>query len=581
MTKRRPKDPQVEAKLLLEAQQAKYMELFLQSEETPERLWSDARLLAVRAGGPYAKAIEIITPVLEPRVDTMQVDKHYRVYYNPSYVLSLIEQAKQVSAKNPCPTCGAVVHSDLAYLAGVIWHQAQHPLRQHGDRGAIIPKLDVDRWAMATDMEINDEAIELFGQLHADQVKNGFITPKMCLPSPMIYPKDYGLDDHKVCEEYYYLLKEEEVEEMQGPQPKQESPGGEGESSSGKGKPGGEDSDGGDKPEEESEESNPEDSEPEEDDQGNDGEGEPDESEPSEEESESDGDSEEEETEGNQSSQNPSSSGRGNTPGTGKPVGGGCGSGATGQPQPWDRGEPGPCNDTPGVSEGLAELIAQQVAKDIKEAASRGIGALQHMLDWANSKIPTSKYNWKKELSNIARFLTSRLFGYKKRNTKKFHRKSASLNYDVIYPSSYNATPNILVVLDTSGSMMGNRILFALGEIQKILKSLRGDVMFVTADWEAGELQEVKNMQDLNLTGGGGTSMKRGVASALVMAINKKKTRPDLVILLTDLDTDYPSQQDMQGCPLLIVGVCESADTRYGDPIPEWAKFIWVPVTRD
>jgi len=447
---------------------------------------------------------------------------------------------------------------------------------------------------MATDMEINDEAIELFGQLHADQVKNGFVTPKMCLPSPMIYPKDYGLDDHKVCEEYYYLLKEEEVEEMQGPQPKQESPGGgEGDSSSGQGKPGGDDSDGGDKPEEEAE---PEDSEDEpEDEDGNDpgdksgdgdqedGEGESDESEPTEEEGNSDAASQEEEAEGNQSSQNPSSpsQGRGNTPGTGKPVGGGCGSGATGQPQPWDRGEPGPCNDTPGVSEGLAELIAQQVAKDIKEAASRGIGALQHMLDWANSKIPTSKYNWKKELSNIARFLTSRLFGYKKRNTKKFHRKSASLNYDVIYPSSYNATPNILVVLDTSGSMMGNRIRFALGEIQKILKSLRGDVMFVTADWEAGELQEVKNMQDLNLTGGGGTSMKRGVAQALVMAINKKKTRPDLVILITDMDTDFPSQQDMQGCPLLIVGVREDNNIRYGDPVPDWAKYIWVPVGPD
>lgn len=575
MANRRPKDPLVEQKLLLEARQAQMMELFLQSEETPERLWSDARLLAVRAGGPYAKAIEIITPVLEPRVDTMQVDKHYRVYYHPNYVLSLIEQARQVSAKNPCPTCGAVVHSDLAYLAGVIWHQAQHPLRQHGDRGAIIPNLDVDRWAMATDMEINDEAIELFGQLHADQVKNGLVTPKMCLPHPMIYPKDYGLEDHKVCEEYYYLLKEEEVEEMQGPQPKDESSGGgEGESSSGQGKPDGDDSNGGDELDDEGSDSKPEDDSDEED--GNDSEdGSGDEQEDGE--GNSDADSEEEETEGNQSFQNPSPGAPGKTPGTGKPVGGGCGSGATGQPQPWDRGEPGPGNDTPGVSEGLAELIAQQVAKDIKEAASRGIGALQHMLDWANSKIPTSKYNWKKELSNIARFLTSRLFGYKKRNTKKFHRKSASVNYDVIYLSSYNATPNILVVLDTSGSMMGNRILFALGEIQKILKSLRGNVMFVTADWEAGELQEVKNMQDLNLTGGGGTSMKRGVSQALVMAINKKKTRPDLVILISDCDSDFPSQQDMQGCPLLIVCVRETKDAHYGDPIPDWAKFIWVP----
>src|SRR5690606_3189429 len=96
-----------------------------------ESLWRDARAIAGLGLPIYAPAIDALIPMITPATRTMAVDRHYRCYANPLFVLMLEEMAKAVSAEAPCPTCGDTSHHPLAYVAGIIYHEVQHVVRRH------------------------------------------------------------------------------------------------------------------------------------------------------------------------------------------------------------------------------------------------------------------------------------------------------------------------------------------------------------------------------------------------------------------------------------------------------------------
>lgn len=448
---------------------------FVKYDEDPETLWRDGRLFAVQLCDVYAPAISALTPVRNDNIPTMCVDKYYRVYFNANKLFEWKDMAEQVSKETPCH-CGATEHHPLAYIAGVIYHEAQHPLRRHHLRAESlgVNKDSARRWNYATDCEINDEAIELFQQLFKDKNPNTNSPgiPLICLPPGVVLPSHYELPDHLSAEEYYYQLPE--VAEGAGSLD-------------------------------------------------------------------------------------------------------GCGSGCTGQEGSWELGPPS--DQSPGVSHGDAIYIQKDVSKNIIKAAGRGIGALNSMLDWAKSNLPKSQYNWRKEMAKVMRCMVSRLtFGFKRSDYTRLHKDSAAVNYNVIYTDKVGVDINLAVIMDGSGSMgFGNRARQAVAELQKIIKTARAKVTFFMGDTEAGELQEVKSLAHVKFTGGGGTSMKRVVSQSLVRALQKRKKKPNMVILITDGETDWPSKEDMMGIPLLICIVNENKKVSWGDPIPSWAKAVWIP----
>lgn len=257
-----------------------------------------------------------------------------------------------------------------------------------------------------------------------------------------------------------------------------------------------------------------------------------------------------------------------------------CGSGAGNNPGEWEVGEPG-ASGVPGIGEGTAGNIEKMVAADIQKCHGRGVGGFHGMIDWANQQIPPSQYNWKSELNKVTRILASSIFGFTQRNIRKFHKKSAASGFQTLAPATKKTTPNIVVLLDTSGSMFCGAFPKALGEIEAILKSVKGNVTMACADYDAGDIQVVKSLTKFKLTGGGGTSMRRSIIQVLEKLLADKKRKPDLLILITDLETDYPKLEEMRGVPLLIVGINRNKNVSYGDKIPEWAKFVFVPLTEE
>jgi len=167
---------------------------------TPDQAWRAGRLAASLGGGPYKAAIDALTPIETSSVPTMGVDKFFRVYYNPDFIMSLIVDAEAVSEENPCKMCGATSHIRYAYIAGIIWHEAQHPLRKHRERFAEKGFSNRNKWSAATDCEINDEAVELFAAIFEENKKERTPSPLICVhPNSVrsVVPQRRTLRKHK------------------------------------------------------------------------------------------------------------------------------------------------------------------------------------------------------------------------------------------------------------------------------------------------------------------------------------------------------------------------------------------------
>jgi predicted metal-dependent peptidase len=173
-------------------------------------------IIAARKVMPYcSSAISAMQLRITDQVPTFAIDSYFRLYVSPHFVKKIVEEAKSVSSKKKCATCGASEHHPIAYVAGVLCHEAWHPLRKHMklNKNLDIPQDKFLLWNIAADLEINDDLVQAFK--HCD-------TPKICLPEGVWLPnkvqdtKGKVFPDNKMAAEYYFMLLEiqEKVKEM-------------------------------------------------------------------------------------------------------------------------------------------------------------------------------------------------------------------------------------------------------------------------------------------------------------------------------------------------------------------------------
>lgn len=498
-----------------------------------EQEWRKARLVASSVLYPYAPAIDSLVPIMDDRIGfkkhnkktntvtfepSMATDKFYRCYVNPKFVETLLEQAKAVSPSNRCKMCGATSHHEYSYLAGLIAHEAMHPLEGHADRAHDlgIKKEDANLANYTQDMEINDGLMQVFAML-AKEHGNKF--PVMCLPPGGAHPNQQNLKEDDIFESYFYKLKEMQPPQGgQGNQGNQNSKGQKGQKQQG-GKSQGDPQNG---------------------DQDGDGEGE--------------GDCEHDHD--------------------GQPHYG-CGSGAHGQEQEWDAGDPNE-SGVEGVLEADQDYIQKECAKGVQEAAKRG-NMPAGMVRWADQVLAPPKYNWRKEFRKMVRAYITTKYGQDEFTYRKFARDCAASNYDIIQPSTFTPEPTVGVVLDTSGSMgygPGSPLYDAVQEVLGICNSLGValDVLDVDAHAKEEHIQRVTKGKKLRLQGGGGTDMRVGFQ---VFQKRKKGRKPDILIVLTDGETPWPDSKPREFRTIIgLVGPRINSEIRNG--CPAWSKTIVV-----
>jgi predicted metal-dependent peptidase len=121
-------------------------------------------------------------------------------------------------------------------------------------------------------------------------------------------------------------------------------------------------------------------------------------------------------------------------------------------------------------------------------------------------------------------------------------------------------TPNAVIVLDTSGSMLDAETeAKALTVVASGLRRLRS-VRVIGGDTNITSNKQVSSLKQLEWLGGGGTSMKT------VLEAVDKEHRPDAIVLITDGETDWPERLRAK----LVVALTQTM------PAPSWATAVMI-----
>lgn len=213
----------------------------------------------------------------------------------------------------------------------------------------------------------------------------------------------------------------------------------------------------------------------------------------------------------------------------GNPVRGHCG-GCAGH-----RVEGEPEGGTEGRSEGEVERVRKQVAAAIKEAASKGQGNVPGgWARWADETLEPPKVRWEDKLGRFVRNAMNYRAGAMDTTHKKLSRRQWGLGLGAGKPllaALHKPTPNVAVVVDTSGSMGAEEVTIAVRESKGILDSVGARVTVVACDARVHELKVVKSWTEIPalLKGGGGTDFRPAFD-----ALAKASPRPGVIVFVTD-----------------------------------------------
>lgn len=140
----------------------------------PEYKLAQAKLALIHKWPYYAAALMALVHVSEPSVKTMAVDKKWRLYYAPKFVMEV----------------------PVLEVVGILLHEVEHLLRKHADRKVW---RDHYLWNVACDLEINDD-VEQFG----------FRLPEYALRALDYTKLNSAMVKGRVAEQYYEIINSDE-----------------------------------------------------------------------------------------------------------------------------------------------------------------------------------------------------------------------------------------------------------------------------------------------------------------------------------------------------------------------------------
>lgn len=384
--------------------------------------------------------------------------------------------------------------------AGVILHEVGHLVRRHHKRARPIGVTDFEEWNSATDAEIN----------------GSYLDEGIKLPGDCVTPERLGLERGHIAETYYrQLMDAKEKEEEQD-----DDENGQGSGDAG--------------------------------DQGDSGAG---------------GEDPPKESQGHQDGDNGDGAGNGEgstddaqeghgangTPTTGS-------SGADGIPRPWDLPAP-ECGGPESVSDAEAKSIAANMARRILESSKQhGTGA-GGWRGWAD-EIVNPRVDWRRELRSIARRSATVAAG---ETAWSYRRPGRRMREGILTPSRMSPRIRVDVVIDTSGSISDRGLAEALAEVVKLTRTITSAdlVRVIAADDDAGTVQRFRRRELVEITGRGGTDMRKPIRHAASL-----KPAADVILVITDGYTPWPDEPLAVECIAVILP--NGADYL----VPDWMRRV-------
>lgn len=240
------------------------------------------------------------------------------------------------------------------------------------------------------------------------------------------------------------------------------------------------------------------------------------------------------------------------------------GSGVHGKLRPWEIED----NKKQSLNDIARTVLSRDVARRMKTSRH---GTLPVGWNTWVKNVLEPKVDWRKILRNRLSTAITIGRGCRIDYTYLKSNRRASVYYPVLLPTLTGTQSNqLIVVIDTSGSMTGQPLEQAVGELYGILKEAHRNVKLVPCDADVYQTIELKSAQDirniLRLPGGGGTNMIKGIDFA-----TSQKPIPDTVLVLTDGYTPYPNEK--YNVPVLfgILGHNQLASSAL-PPNPPWKE---------
>jgi predicted metal-dependent peptidase len=239
-----------------------------------------------------------------------------------------------------------------------------------------------------------------------------------------------------------------------------------------------------------------------------------------------------------------------------------CGSGADGRHREWELHADG----VPEISAAGAHLLRCQVASEIRGQC--GSGDLPGSVPrgwrlWAEAMLEP-KVDWRRTLAAAVRTSYAGVAGCVDYSYSRPSRR-ASVMGSVVLPVMRKPLPLVAVVVDTSRSM-SDLFCDALAEVDAILSGVgvgRDRLRVLSCDAQVHGIQRITSARQIDLYGGGGTSMVEGIAAALAL-----RPRPSVVVVLTDGYTPWPDREPRGA--RVVIGMVGPGRWE----VPDWARLV-------
>lgn len=244
-----------------------------------------------------------------------------------------------------------------------------------------------------------------------------------------------------------------------------------------------------------------------------------------------------------------------------------CGSAAHGVPQPWEDASP-----SKGGGEGVEDAdwkdIERRVANAIRSQHAKQRGTVPGTwVEWSDAILRPETIPWDQELASACRWAINDVSGKVTHNYRRPSRRQQACP-DVAFPSMRRPVPNVVFIGDTSMSMSNEALSLVRGVVDDVCLALGAALTFIATDAAAHGAQRAHGGGSIEMRGRGGTDLRVGFESAL----EEVHPRPDVIVVGTDCDTPWPSED-----PGIKVIVCAIEASDYAiAQVPDWARVIIV-----
>lgn len=224
-------------------------------------------------------------------------------------------------------------------------------------------------------------------------------------------------------------------------------------------------------------------------------------------------------------------------------------------------GEKGKQDAPPGLSDTEADMVRHVVAEAIQESIKSRGTVPEWLKRWAQTTL-NPVVPWQKILAGMVRHAMADVAGMTNFTYQRPSRR-ATVTREIVFPALRKPTPNVAVVLDTSGSMGEDALSHILAEVSGILKSAGATgVDAIVTDASVKSARRVFKAGQIDLQGGGGTDMRVGIQHAL-----SRPVKPHIIIVLTDGYTPWP---DGPVGARVVAGIIGGHKT----DVPSWIKRV-------